>query len=108
MQLLHGYGMLKTKHVGYVGWFLWLLPLIARDDCPLMFVLRPFCYGLRSVWGACKLQPRASSALCIEMGEFADKPSSFPHVSKRMAVQRGFCLECFGMISWRVVFGPLK
>ncbi|CAN6981644.1 unnamed protein product [Brassica oleracea var. botrytis] len=54
------------------------------------------------------LQPRVSSALYIEMGEFADEPSSLPHVSKRMAVQKGFCLKCFGMISWRVVFGPLK
>ncbi|KAL0675738.1 hypothetical protein Bca4012_003719 [Brassica carinata] len=63
----------------------------------------------RNMWDILgSLQPRVSSALYIEMGEFADEPSSLPHVSKRMAVQKGFCLKCFGMISWRVVFGPLK
>jgi len=34
------------------------------------------------------LQPRVSSSLYIEMGEFADEPSSLPNVQKRMAVQR--------------------
>jgi hypothetical protein len=30
MQLLHGHGMLKTKHVGYVGWLLMVVVLIAN------------------------------------------------------------------------------
>nr|VDC81391.1 unnamed protein product [Brassica rapa] len=54
------------------------------------------------------LQPRFSSALYIEMGEFADEPSSLPHVSKRMAVQRGFVLSALRLSLGRVVFGPLK
>jgi hypothetical protein len=56
------------------------------------------------------LQPRVSSSLYIEMGEFADEPSSLPNVQKRMAVQRVSKLwgglvcssrhrGCFGMIS---------
>ncbi|KAG2272687.1 hypothetical protein Bca52824_067242 [Brassica carinata] len=30
MQLLHGHGMLKMKHVGYVGWRLMVVALIAN------------------------------------------------------------------------------
>jgi len=48
--------------------------------------LRPYLFWCLGSLGS--LQPRVSSSLYIEMGEFADEPSSLPNVQKRMAVQR--------------------
>ncbi|KAF2611435.1 hypothetical protein F2Q70_00009655 [Brassica cretica] len=84
MQLLHGHGVLKTKHVGYVGWLL----MVVAPDC------KPFCYGVRAVWGACN---HAFHLHCILKWVSSQTSQAHCHMCRReWQFKKGFVLSALG------------